>query len=93
MIRGLHASSSRASGDGAPDPTGRLSGELPACQPAGELQTRPRGIVRLSAPEYDDIATNHPRARLTYIDEDDGELITVSLTSSSNPYISPNSLS
>lgn len=67
---------------------GRLPGELPArhdiangaeVQFAGELRTRPHGIVRLTGPEYDDIASNHPRARLTYIDDDDGELITVSL--------------
>ncbi|KAE8153936.1 hypothetical protein BDV25DRAFT_148341 [Aspergillus avenaceus] len=36
-----------------------------------------QGIVQLSASEYDEIATNHPRARLTYTDDDDGELITV----------------
>lgn len=35
-------------------------------------------LVQLSTSEYDDIATNHPRARLTYLDEDDGDLITVS---------------
>ncbi|PLB40838.1 RNA recognition motif domain-containing protein [Aspergillus candidus] len=34
-------------------------------------------LVQLSTSEYDDIATNHPRARLTYLDEDDGDLITV----------------
>lgn len=36
------------------------------------------GTIRLSAPEYDKIASNHPRARLTYMDDDDGEIITVS---------------
>ncbi|KAA8646066.1 hypothetical protein EYZ11_001933 [Aspergillus tanneri] len=38
---------------------------------------RRRGIVSLSASQYNDIASNHPRARLTYVDDDDGELITV----------------
>lgn len=37
------------------------------------------GVVQLSASEYDEIALNHPRAMLTYVDEeDDGEVITVS---------------
>ena len=40
----------------------------------------PSGIVRISSADYDDIASNHPRARLTYVDEDDDgdETITVS---------------
>ncbi|OGM45750.1 RNA binding protein [Aspergillus bombycis] len=41
------------------------------------LQSHHQGIVRLSATEYDEITTNHPRARLTYVDDDDDELITV----------------
>ncbi|KAE8338500.1 hypothetical protein BDV24DRAFT_137851, partial [Aspergillus arachidicola] len=41
------------------------------------LQNRQQGIVRLSATDYDEITANHPRARLTYVDEDDDELITV----------------
>jgi hypothetical protein len=36
------------------------------------------GTVHLSAPEYDDIVISHPRAALTYMDDDDGEMITVS---------------
>lgn len=43
------------------------------------LQNRQQGIVRLSATDYDEITANHPRARLTYVDEDDDELITVCL--------------
>ncbi|KAK1142178.1 hypothetical protein N8T08_008104 [Aspergillus melleus] len=35
------------------------------------------GIVAVSASQYNDIASSHPHARLTYIDDDDGELITV----------------
>ncbi|KAE8351039.1 hypothetical protein BDV28DRAFT_137991 [Aspergillus coremiiformis] len=41
------------------------------------LQSRHNGIVRLSSTEYDELATTHPRARLTYIDDDDDELIMV----------------
>lgn len=37
----------------------------------------PHGVVRVSAIDYDDIVLNHPRARLTYLDEDDGDQITV----------------
>ncbi len=40
----------------------------------------PRGVVQVSAADYDDIASNHPRARLTYLDDDDGDQITVSPT-------------
>lgn len=40
------------------------------------------GLVQISAADYDDIASNHPRARLTYLDDDDGDgdQITVSPT-------------
>ncbi|CAG8174175.1 unnamed protein product [Penicillium salamii] len=36
-------------------------------------------LIRISTTDYDDIASNHPRARLTYVDEDDDgdETITV----------------
>jgi len=37
-----------------------------------------RGVVQISAADYDDIASNHPRAMLTYMDSDDGDQITVS---------------
>ena len=35
------------------------------------------GVVQLSAPEYDNTVSNHPEAALMYLDEDDGETITV----------------
>ena len=35
-------------------------------------------IVRITAPEYDSTISDHPEATLNYVDEDDGELITVS---------------
>ncbi|KAJ5211835.1 uncharacterized protein N7498_003481 [Penicillium cinerascens] len=36
-----------------------------------------QGVVQISATDYDDIASNYPRARLTYMDYDDGDQITV----------------
>jgi hypothetical protein len=50
----------------------------------GTVKSRtPRsGVVHLSAPQYDEIVTTHPKAALTYMDEDDGEVIAVSLPSS-----------
>ncbi|KAL5340058.1 hypothetical protein BJX70DRAFT_130732 [Aspergillus crustosus] len=38
---------------------------------------RRHGLVRLAAADYDEIAYIHPQARLTYLDDDDGEIITV----------------
>jgi hypothetical protein len=38
---------------------------------------RRHGLVQLPAADYDEIAYIHPQARLTYLDEDDGETITV----------------
>ena len=35
------------------------------------------GIVQVSAPEYDATISTHPEATLKYMDEDDGEVITV----------------
>ncbi|KAF4153428.1 hypothetical protein CNMCM6936_000737 [Aspergillus lentulus] len=43
----------------------------------GHSNCRRSGIVQLSASDYDEIALSHPRARLTYVDDDDGEIITV----------------
>ncbi|KAJ6138581.1 hypothetical protein N7471_005067 [Penicillium samsonianum] len=38
----------------------------------------PAAVVQISATDYDDLASNHPRARLTYMDDDDDdETITV----------------
>ena len=34
-------------------------------------------IVQVSAPEYDATVSTHPEATLKYMDEDDGEVITV----------------
>ncbi|KAJ5773585.1 hypothetical protein N7457_008481 [Penicillium paradoxum] len=46
-------------------------------QPADPRSTY-SGVVQISAADYDDLASNHPRARLTYVDEeDDDETITV----------------
>ncbi|ODH48428.1 hypothetical protein GX48_05405 [Paracoccidioides brasiliensis] len=35
------------------------------------------GIVRVSAEEYDETIAAHPQAKLSYMDEDDGDIITV----------------
>ncbi|KAF7593436.1 hypothetical protein BBP40_011538 [Aspergillus hancockii] len=71
QIRDLHRSSSQE------DLSESLSLNYAVVEDGNIHHSRYRGIVRLSASEYDEIATNHPSARLTYIDDDDGELITV----------------
>lgn len=43
-----------------------------------ENKTNCHGTVQISSSDYDEIASSHPRARLTYVDDDDGEVITVS---------------
>ncbi len=40
------------------------------------------GTVRISAPEYDATLSDHPEATLKYVDEEDGDIITVG----SSPY-------
>lgn len=50
----------------------------PAAHPVRYSQFGLNKTVQLSAAQYDDLAENHPPARLTYIDDDDGEVITVS---------------
>ncbi|KAJ5805413.1 uncharacterized protein N7503_003015 [Penicillium pulvis] len=46
----------------------------PSSNPVGPSAIRE---VQISASDYDDLASNHPRARLTYLDDDDGDQITV----------------
>jgi hypothetical protein len=53
----------------------------------GHNTSRRSGIVQLSASDYDEIALSHPRARLTYADDDDGEIITVSATFCSDLHV------
>ncbi|KAJ5795677.1 uncharacterized protein N7518_004217 [Penicillium psychrosexuale] len=52
---------------------------LRVSQPGQSADSRtPAGVVQISATDYDDLASNHPRARLTYMDDDDDdETITV----------------
>lgn len=38
------------------------------------------GIVQVTSSQYDDTVARNPEARLSYVDEDDGEAILVSLT-------------
>ncbi|KAB8070270.1 hypothetical protein BDV29DRAFT_181245 [Aspergillus leporis] len=71
QIRDLHRSPSQG------DLSESLSLDHAMVEDSSIHQSRSLGIVRLSASEYDELAMNHPRARLTYIDDDDGELITV----------------
>ncbi|RAK99866.1 RNA recognition motif domain-containing protein [Aspergillus ibericus CBS 121593] len=70
QIRDLHGSPSHTSAAES------LTSSLPLPSELASPRSR-RGIVQLSASEYDNLASNHPRARLTYVDDDDGELITV----------------
>lgn len=54
--------------------------DLRAAQPDEPIDSRSNpSIVQISSTEYDEIASDHPRARLTYVDEDDHERITVSM--------------
>jgi hypothetical protein len=60
------------------------------CLPQGDhghSTSRRSGIVQLSASDYDEIALSRPRARLTYVDDDDGEIITVSVMFRSDLHI------
>ncbi|KAL4956476.1 hypothetical protein BDW69DRAFT_158584 [Aspergillus filifer] len=38
---------------------------------------RRHGLVQVAAADYDEIAYTNPQARLTYLDEDDGDIITI----------------
>ncbi|KAE8380041.1 hypothetical protein BDV26DRAFT_150390 [Aspergillus bertholletiae] len=71
QIRDLHRSSSQDS-----LATSQSLGHT-VVEDCSTLPNRHQGIVRLSATDYDEITANHPRARLTYVDDDDEELITV----------------
>lgn len=44
-----------------------------------EHSDRRHGVIQLSVVDYDDLASSHPRARLTYLDDDDGDEVTVNL--------------
>ena len=73
QIRDLHRSSSQDS------LAASQSLDHAVVEDRSPLESHHQGIVQLSATEYDEITTNHPRARLTYVDDDDDELITVCL--------------
>ena len=38
-------------------------------------------LVKITAPEYDRAISDHPEATLKYMDDDDGEIVTVSVGS------------
>jgi hypothetical protein len=42
-----------------------------------EPLNRSNGAVQISAVDYDHLASTHPRARLNYLDDDDGDNIEV----------------
>jgi hypothetical protein len=44
---------------------------------AGVSPQRPHGLVQITRADYDEIAYLHPQARLSYLDDDDGDIITV----------------
>lgn len=49
-----------------------------------------RGVIQICEADYDDIAINHPPARLTYIDDEDGDQITVRIDEESRIFQSMN---
>lgn len=54
--------------------------DLRVSQPDEPIDSRSNpSVVQISSTDYDQIASDHPRARLTYVDEDDHERITVSM--------------
>ena len=83
-IRDLHDGSSQKPSDhGADASTGS-----PLVQDTADATERHRdsesssrhATIQVSTSDYDEISTNHPRALLTYLDDDDdGEVITVGL--------------
>lgn len=51
-------------------------------QPEQILDSRTHaGVVQISATDYDDLASTHPRARLTYMDDDDDDDETITVSS------------
>ncbi|GES57454.1 RNA binding protein [Aspergillus terreus] len=68
QIRDLH---------GSPSPTATDDTDPSTPLPNTTSDPQNRGIIQISSSDYDQIATTHPRARLTYVDDDDGETITV----------------
>ncbi|KAI9811829.1 MAG: hypothetical protein M1832_000682 [Thelocarpon impressellum] len=56
------------------NPSGPDLGDDFVSSPAGLSDD---GVIRLEAPEYDSILADHPEAALSYMDEDDGEVITI----------------
>lgn len=44
-------------------------------------------LVRINAPYYDDTISHNPAATLRYLDEDDGDLITVAILQPESLYL------
>ncbi|KAK2808380.1 hypothetical protein FQN50_004765 [Emmonsiellopsis sp. PD_5] len=49
----------------------------PVVKPAPEQTPNRDGVVQISAEEYDETISRHPLAKLSYMDDDDGDVITV----------------
>ena len=59
----------------------RRSPSPPNRQPSGSVPAKVgalEAVVCLTGREYQSNALNHPESRLRYLDEDDGEIVTVS---------------
>ena len=78
-VKGLNGSPTTDDINDRPAPVAPLS--LVVNDGTVKSRTPRSGVVHLSAPQYDEIVTTHPKAALTYMDEDDGEVIAVSLPS------------
>lgn len=59
----------------------RSSSSPPPASHSGPRFSSREPLVKLTAPEYDNTITGHPEATLKYVDEDDGEIVTVSVGS------------
>lgn len=67
----------------------RASSQAQSKELPGSVST-PSGVVQISTSDYDDLASNHPRARLTYADEDDDDE-TITVSSRKNHHLSSES--
>ncbi|KAL4739502.1 hypothetical protein BDV11DRAFT_187548 [Aspergillus similis] len=71
LIRDLHED---------PDPLDNIedtTSDLYSATDVGVEGQRQHGLVQITAADYDEIAYIHPQARLSYLDDDDGDIITV----------------
>ncbi|KAK2738836.1 hypothetical protein FQN55_000392 [Onygenales sp. PD_40] len=64
---------------GSPTHQGSVARDIdaPVVRPAPEQTPNRDGVVQISAEEYDETISRHPLAKLSYTDNDDGDMITV----------------